>query len=123
MPEAASREHDVRQGAIDLLAATGAFDAVYHYSAPEDRGRKSGDLRAAVGQPVKGAYSVEWDDVTTGVPLCRHTFNVVVMARHEDPDVRDGVADQLVSVALNALNGKSLGGLTNVQQTLVTDST
>lgn len=119
---AASREHDVRQGAIDLLVATGQFDDVYHYSTPEDRGQRAGDLRAALVAPVKSAYSIEWDDATTGEPYCRHTFNVVVMARHDDPSIRDSTADQLAAVAMNALNGASLAGLTNVQQTLVTDA-
>lgn len=122
MADATSREHDVRQGAIDLLIATNQFDDVYHYSAPEDRGQKAGDLRAALVTPARSSYSVEWDDVTTGQPYCRHTFNVVVMARHDDPVTRDGMADQLMAVAMNALNGQSLAGLTNVQQTIVSDS-
>jgi len=122
MPEASSGEHDVRQAAIDLLEATGRFDAVYHYSAPEDRGQSSGDLRAAVVSAVKGDYSQPWDDVTAGRPLCRHTFNVVVMARDDDPAIRDRAADSLAAVVRNTLDGVSLAGLTFVQQTLVTGS-
>lgn len=119
MAQAASREHDVRQAAIDLLVATGQFDDVYHYSEPADRGRKAGDLRAAVVAPVSGAESLEWDDVTAGAPLCKMTFNVIVMARHDDPATRDGTADLLLSAVRNALNGQRLAGFTFDQDTIV----
>lgn len=123
MAQAAAREHDVRQAAIDLLAATKAFDNVYAYSTPEDQGQRAGDLKAAVVAPMRGVYQYLYDDVTAGAPVCRTTFLVTVMARDEDPAVRDSMADQLMNAAFNAINGKSLGGLTFVQQTLVTDST
>jgi hypothetical protein len=119
MPDATAREHDVRLDAIAKLIATNAFDDVYAYSAPEDRGQKAGELRAAVVAPINGDSSVEWDDMTTGRPLCKMTFNVTVIARHDDPETRDGTADLLLSVVRNALNGKSLAGLTFPQTTLV----
>lgn len=119
MAQANSREHDVRQAAADLLVATGQFDDVYHYSSPEDRGQRAGDLRAALVTPINGSDSLEWDDMGDGSPLCRHTFHVIVMCRQEDPVLRDGTADQLVAVVRNALNGQSLGGLTFPQTTAV----
>lgn len=123
MAEAAAREHDVREAAIGLLVATGQFDGVYHYSAPEERGQSAGDLRAAVVAPASGSESLQWDDVTAGSPLCKTTFLVTVMARDDDPATRDGTADLLLSVVRNALNGQSLAGLTFNQDTMAVNHT
>ncbi len=119
MAEAAARERDVRLAAIAALVATRAFDEVYAYSMPEDRGQRAGDLRAAAVVPVSGSNTLEDDDVTTGSPRCRMTFHVVVMSRNEDPIVRDEVADKLLTTVQNAINGQSLGGLTFPQFTFV----
>ena len=117
--EADARERDVRTAACQALAATGAFESVYPYAMPEDRGRRAGDLRAAVVAPINGSNTQEYDDITTGRPLCRMTFHVIVLARDDDAQTRDEAADRLLSVVKNALNGVSLAGLTFPFTTMV----
>ena len=117
--EAEARERDVRNAAIEALLATHAFEGVYPYVMPEDRGRRAGDLRAAVVAPVNGSNTLEYDDVSGGNPLCRMSFNVIVMCRDDDAQVRDDAADRLLSVARNAINGMSLAGLTFPFMTIV----
>ena len=44
---------------------------------------------------------------------------VTLLARHEDPQVRDELVELLLSVLENAVNGVSLGGLTLPPFTMV----
>lgn len=119
MAQADARERDIRRAAIDLLKATGEFDDVYAYSMPEEQGQAAGDLKAAVVLPISGSDSLEYDDVGNGRPLCKLTFHIVVMVRNDDPQVRDETAEMLLSFAKNAVNGKSLAGLTFPATTIV----
>ena len=46
---------------------------------------------------------------------CR--VNLTLLARHDDPQIRDETAELLVNVAANVLNGQSLAGATLAGQT------
>jgi len=120
---AAANEDDVRMGAVALLEATGAFDEVYPYSMPEERGRRAGDRCVAVVEPAPGRASTIGDDLSTGEAIVTMRFVVTVIARHEDAQVRDRKANRLIGIVQNALNGRSLAGLTLAQKTWVREWT
>jgi len=105
------RERDVRNAIHDLLEATGAYDGIYRTGLPEDRGERAGQTRVVVVEPDQTNQAEPWDD-TSGdlVMTCR--LAVTFLARHEDPQIRDETAELLLNVAANALNGRSLAGLT-----------
>jgi hypothetical protein len=102
------RERDGRVRARDLLEQTGAFDGVYLAGLPEDRGIPSGDRSAAVIEPGDTALQTPWDDAG-GDLLFTCRLNLTVLARHEDPQVRDEQAERLLLVAASTLGGASLG--------------
>ncbi|HEY1117567.1 MAG TPA: hypothetical protein VGE43_07670 [Acidimicrobiales bacterium] len=116
---AAANEDDVRMAAVALLEDTGAFDDVYPYSMPEERGRKAGDRCVAVVEPAPGRASTIGDDLSTGEAICTMRFVVTVIARHEDAQVRDRKANRMIGVVQNALNGRSIASLTLAQSTRV----
>ena len=110
------RERDIRNEIHDVLEATGAFDGVYLTGLPEDRGEASSESRAVAIEPAETVQSDHWDDVRGDLLLtCR--VNLTVLARHDDPQIRDEMAEMLVNIAANVLNGQSLSGATLVGQT------
>jgi hypothetical protein len=112
------RERDGRALARDLLEQTGAFDGVYLTGLPEDRGQSSGDHRAAVIEPADTALSTPWDDAGGGLLFtCR--LNITLLARHEDPQTRDELVEQLLYVAASTLGGNSLGAASLPGRTVV----
>lgn len=112
-------EPAILEAVAELLDATNAFDEVYLYSLPEDRGRKAGQLAAVAITPGRTVVEDRWDDAEGGEFVCRMTFNLTVLARDEDPARRDRLAYRLAAVAQNALNGASFGGSNVVEQTYV----
>lgn len=109
---ATAAEADVLAAAKAALEATNAFDRVYLGALPDARGQSSRDLAAAAILPIQGTASGLADDVTSGMMLCRMTFSVVVMARAEDEEDRYRMAGRLLAITENAINGRSLAGLT-----------
>ncbi|WP_165068398.1 hypothetical protein [Paludisphaera rhizosphaerae] len=105
------RERDVRGAIRDLLDATGAFDGVYPAGLPEDRGERSGDLRAAAIEPVATTISAQGDDVG-GALTAAATLSLTLTARDDDPETRDAAAERLLYAAADALNGVSLADVT-----------
>lgn len=105
------RDRDVRNAIRDALESTNAFDGVYLQGHPEDRGERSGNLRAVAIEPAETAVSDSWDD-REGALLMTSRITLTFLSRHEDPLVRDETAEQLLNLAANALNGQSLAGLT-----------
>jgi hypothetical protein len=108
---ATGRERDVRSSIRDVLDSTGAFDGVYLAGLPPDRGERCGDSRSVSIEPVETTGADHWDD-TTGDLVMTSRVSLTLLARHDDPQVRDETAEQLLNVAANALNGQALAGLT-----------
>ena len=105
------RERDVRGAVRDLLDATGGFDGVYPAGLPEDRGERSGDLRAAAIEPLGTRIAAQGDDVA-GALTADATLALTLIARDDDPETRDAAAERLLYLAADALNGVSLAGVT-----------
>lgn len=112
------RERDGRALARDLLEQTGAFDGVYLSGLPEDRGLPSGDLRAAVIEPGDTTLDSPWDDAG-GDLLFTCRVNLTLLARHEDPQARDEMAERLLHVVASALGGATLGAANLPGRTVV----
>jgi hypothetical protein len=106
----AYRERDVRETIRDVLEDTGAFDGVYLGGVPEDRGTPSGHARAVSVEPGDTAAAAPWDD-TAGDLLMSCRVNLTILARDNDPQIRDETAELLLNIAANALNGRALGGV------------
>jgi len=104
-------ERDIRIVIRDLLDATSAFDGVYLSGPPEHRGERGGDLRAAAIEPGETAASSCWDDVS-GPLVMTARATIILMARDDDPQTRDEVAEQLLETTIAALDGRSLAGRT-----------
>ena len=104
------RERDIRNLIGDLLDQTGAFDGVYLSGLPEDRGETAGDSRAVVIEPDMTTRTDPTDDFD-GDPLLSAQVKLIFMARDEDPQVRDEVAELLLNVAAVTLDGNTLGGM------------
>jgi hypothetical protein len=102
------RERDGRVRVRDLLEQTGAFDGVYLSGLPEDRGQSSGDRRAAAIEPAATEFVTPWDDAA-GDLLFTCRLHLTLLARHEDPQLRDEMVEQLFYVAASALGGAALG--------------
>jgi len=108
---ASHRERDVRNAIHDLLDVSGAFDGVYLSGPPEDRGERSGDRRAAVVEPDSTTATDLWDDVAGGLAMTA-TASITLIARDDDPQLRDEAAELLLNTAAAVLNGRSLAGAT-----------
>jgi hypothetical protein len=105
------RERDLRNLIRDLLDQTGAFDGVYLSGLPEASGRPAGESRSAAVEPGETSLAMPepWDDAGGDLLLnCR--VNLTLQSRHEDPQLRDELAELLLCIAANALNGSTLGG-------------
>jgi hypothetical protein len=103
------RERDLRQAVHDLLEQTGAFDGVYLSGLPERRGGRASESRVVCIEPAETTETDPSDDWQGSLLLnCR--LNLVFLARHDDPQVRDETAELLLNVAADALGGNTLGG-------------
>jgi hypothetical protein len=110
------RERDFRNQIHDVLEATGAFDGVYLTGLPEDRGEASSEGRCVSIEPAETVQTDHWDD-TSGDLLMTCRVNLTLLARHDDPQIRDETAELLVDTIANVLNGQSLAGGTLIGQT------
>jgi hypothetical protein len=105
------RERDVRNLIRDLLDQTGAFDAAYLSGLPEASGKPAGESRLVAIAPVETSLAAPdtWDDAGGDLLLtCR--VGLTLQARHEDPQIRDELAELLLCTAANAINDSTLGG-------------
>ncbi|MDG3005501.1 hypothetical protein [Paludisphaera mucosa] len=105
------RERDVRGAIRETLNATGAFDGVYLAGLPENRGERSGDLRAAAIEPAATNVAGQGDDID-GTLAATACITLILLARDDDPATRDDAAELLLNTAAAALNGRSLARLT-----------
>lgn len=110
---AAARDRDVRQAIVTLLEATGQFDGVYLGGLPEDGGQAAGNLRAVALDQIGTTETDRWDssDSTSDLVMTSQV-RLIVMARDDDGVVRDEMAENLVDVIGNTLNGVSIASLT-----------
>lgn len=95
----------------DRLRATGAFAEVYRYN-PWDYEQAPPDA-----ETVAYVYPLSWSEQDDAAgdgeveEVRRVRFGLAVVVRDDDPTRRDERLDRLQCVAQNALNGKSLAGL------------
>ena len=113
------RERDVRNAIKTALLATGAFSDVWLSGLPESCGRAASDLTAAAIEPSATSLTTGWDAQLAGGLDYTARLTVTLLARHEDPQLRDELAEQLLSTLHNAVNGQSLAGFTLPAKTLV----
>ncbi len=106
------RDRDVRDAIQTALLATGAFDGVYLWGAPEVRGANSSLAAIALIEPVSSEQDDPFDSAVTGSLVVTSTVKISLVARNEDPQLRDESAELLLDLAANALNGQSLAGFT-----------
>ena len=107
-----TRDRDVRNAIQTALQETGAFDGVWIWGLPENYGTGASQLAAAAIEPESSTQSDLWDGGSeTGLRVTSRV-TITLLFRHEDPQLRDEGAELLFDTAANALNGRSLGGLT-----------
>ena len=107
-----SRERDVRNAIQSALQATGAFDGVFDWGLPEDYGSGASNASIAVIEPESSSQDDRWDASPDGGLIVTSRVTLTLIARAEDPQLRDEAAELLFDTAANALNGQSLAGLT-----------
>ncbi len=106
------RDRDVRNAIKVLLDATEQFDSVSLKGLTTEYGSSAGDLKLAIIQPDTIAQSDRWD-ATDEIGLhVDSTLTITILARNEDPQTRDEIAENLLFLAINAIQGKSLAGFT-----------
>ena len=111
------RDRDVRNAIQTALAATGAFDGVFVWGLPEDYGSGTSNAALAVIEPESSTQDDRWDSAPGGGLIVTSRVTITLIARAEDPQLRDEAAELLYDTAANALNGQGLGGLTLPQLT------
>jgi hypothetical protein len=87
---------------------------------PEDHGQGASSLTAAAIEPLSTRLASGWDAAPAGGLGYRSELAVSLLARHPDPQLRDELAEQLLNLLINAVNGLSLAGLTIPQHTMIT---
>jgi hypothetical protein len=105
------RERDIRNLIHDLLDQTGAFDGIYLSGLPEERGAAAADSRSISIDPAETTRSEPSDDSGGDLLMTCHV-QLTLLARHEDPQLRDEMAELLLNIATDTLGGISLGGQT-----------
>ena len=105
-------DFSILNDARDRLAALGVFDGVYRSALPEDKGQSSGDKLAAVVAPGDWDEVDERNDEETVQSTRRVRWALTLIARDDDPELREAALDDLLSASQNALDGVSLAGVT-----------
>jgi hypothetical protein len=107
-----SRDRDVRNAIQTALEATDAFDGVFVWGLPADKGIGSSASAVAVINPMTSRQEDLWDAAPSGGLVITTRVQLALFYRNEDPQLRDEGAELLLDTAANALNGQSLAGLT-----------
>lgn len=115
-----ARERDARNAIQAALLASGQFSDVWLTGLPEDYGHGASDLTAAAIEPGHTRFARGWDSLPGAGADFTAQLLVTVLARNHDPQLRDELAEQLVDVVANAINGQRLGNLSLPQKTMVT---
>jgi hypothetical protein len=114
------RERDVRNEIRDRLTDTGAFSLATLAGLPEATGFGASDLTAAAIEPQSTQQVTGWDAQPFGGLEMMAQVLITILARHEDPTLRDELAEQLLNTAADAINGQSLAGMTVPGKTRIT---
>lgn len=116
---AAGRADAIRDDVIARLAATDQFATVWSGGLHDFQGAASGSLLIACVEPVREDISAPWDAADDGDLEVRGRLHVTLICRADTTDARDALAARLAAIVRNAINGRSLAGLTLPQFTLV----
>ncbi|ODU01698.1 MAG: hypothetical protein ABS79_01315 [Planctomycetes bacterium SCN 63-9] len=112
------RDRDIRRAIASILEATREFDGVYLRSVSEIPSLRAGDIRAVSIEPDSVDFSDSLGDgganpgSDSGALIVSGRLNLTFMVRDDEPVSRDEAAEQLVTIASNALNDQSLASLT-----------
>jgi hypothetical protein len=116
-----ARERDVRQAIKDILEQTGMFNTVTLRGLPEVQGMAASDMAAASIQPGSTRMLKGWDAAPAGGRDFMCQLLVTVLARDEDAELCDELAEQLVNAVRDAVDGQALvPGFNEPQKTMVT---
>jgi hypothetical protein len=113
-------DREIRVAIKEALFNTNAFEEVLLSGLPEDYGVGASDAAIAAIEPLKSVQADKWDDGPTGDLEVTSNIRITVMARHEDPQLRDEAAERLFNVVANTLNFQSFLNFTEPGQTKVT---
>lgn len=102
------RERDMRDAVQAALLATNAFDNVYLSGLPENYGIGSSSARVAVVEPSDWSDDDRFDGGPATGAIRTDTIKITLIARDEDPQLRDEAAELLLEYARNAINGVAL---------------
>lgn len=130
-----ARERDIRTAIADALARTGNIPAEnVHLAAADEAAAKDGDPLVVAIEPhsttlmpsgpmstsVSARSAIGWDSSTAGSLPFLTQILITVIARDQDPETRDDLAEQMLAAAQNAVNGQVLvEGFTSPMDTLV----
>ena len=106
------RDRDVRNAIQSALQATGAFDGVWIWGLPDNRGSGASQLAAAAIEPQSSSQNDLWDGGPETSLVVTSTVVITLLFRCEDPQLRDEGVELLFDTAANALNGQSFAELT-----------
>jgi hypothetical protein len=102
------RDRDVRNAIQAALVATNSFDGVHVWGIPEDYGSGSSERAAVWIVPQSSRQEDLWDTATVGGLVITSRIGLLLVYRHDDPQLRDEGAELLLDTAANALNGNGL---------------
>jgi hypothetical protein len=105
--DSSARDRDIRAHARDLLEITTVFDSVW---LSEESGQAATDQIAAEILPMTDNDYDRYDD--DGTMATTGHARLAVIARHEDQQTRDDIAERALYAACDTLNGRSLAGWT-----------
>ena len=107
-----TRDWDVFESISTLLAATNEFDNIYRSALPESNGQRSEDQLAACVAPRDWDEVDDADNASTQQIKRSVRWTLTLMVREDDPEIRERYLDRLLNIAMTAIDGKSLAGLT-----------
>lgn len=106
-----ARDWGILEDVQARLRATNEWDDVHLVAQPEDVGFGADETIAAVVEPVEWSEPAEeFDDGGDTTRIFR--FRVTLLRRDEDAEANAKALDRLGNVASNAVNGRSLAGIT-----------
>ena len=114
------RDWDIFAAIATMIRTTGSFDEVAISDPPELSGRKASYRAIAVIMPGSGDESAEgFDDPDETQRVRRVSWQLMVIARDKEPEIRDRLAEQLLNSARDAIDDRCIAGQTIVGETHV----
>jgi hypothetical protein len=106
------RDKDIREAMKEALLATDMFDEVLLTGLPEDYGFGASEASVAAIEPNGSVQADKWDGDPDSDLEVTSTVKITLMARKEDPQIRDDAVELLVDIVANTLNFQSFLGFT-----------